>query len=250
MKKLLFAVIVISIFSIGFSTVSVNFPRRSHSGNLNQFTIYGKSNVKFDVVVFLPPEMKLIKWNVNASQANYWFESKEYKYKGRLWNAYHWYFYKGNYKLTFYSITPNETKDLDILVIWTDENGNFKEIDKKFLAYTGNIPPPICGNGICEPGENFFTCPSDCGGVVSYITIALLIIGLVVGAGSLFGFYMRKKEAEEAIESEYNIDKLVAYVKSALKAGIPEHEIKYSLYKMGWDPKVVNYIIQKVRREL
>lgn len=26
----------------------------------------------------------------------------------------------------------------------------------------GVSPPPTCGNGVCEPGENYFNCPQDC----------------------------------------------------------------------------------------
>jgi hypothetical protein len=28
----------------------------------------------------------------------------------------------------------------------------------------GDCPPPVCGNGVCEFGENSITCPADCGG--------------------------------------------------------------------------------------
>ena len=45
------------------------------------------------------------------------------------------------------------------------------------------LPPifPICGNGICEPGENWITCPEDCGGesVIKGI-ITLMIVGTLL----------------------------------------------------------------------
>ena len=249
MKKYIIAILLLSIFSISFSTyVNPIFPRRAHSETNNKFQVLCNSNTSFDVIVFLPPNMKINKWNVNSSEFNYWFESKYYNYKGKDWNAYHWHFKGGNYKIEFFSTSPEVNKDLDILVLWMDKNGNFKEIDKRFMVYTGNVPPPICGNGICENGENFFTCPSDCGGVLSYVSIILLGIGLVLGISLGITTYLRRKEYQAAIKSEYNIDKLIAYVKNAIKANVPEYEIKRILYKAGWDPKVVDYVIKKVKK--
>ena len=248
MKKYIFALLILLVFSFSFSTyVNPEFPRRSHSEVNNKFQILCGSNTSFDVIVFLPPNMKISKWDVNSSEFNYWFESKYYNYKGSYWNAYHWHFKQGDYRVVFYSTSPNIDRDLNILVLWMDKDGNFKEINKKFMVYTGNIPPPICGNGVCEKGENFFTCPSDCGGIVSYVSIVLLGVGTVLGISTGITLYLRKKEYESAFKSEYNVDKLLTYVKNALEAKVPEYEIKRTLYKAGWDPRVVDYVIKKVK---
>jgi len=43
--------------------------------------------------------------------------------------------------------------------------GKFFAIIATFLlvAISGCVQPPVCGNGICETGENQYNCPQDCG---------------------------------------------------------------------------------------
>ena len=50
--------------------------------------------------------------------------------------------------------------------------------------YKGVPPPPttsVCGNGVCEPGENWLNCPEDCGGerIVKGL-IVLVISGVII----------------------------------------------------------------------
>jgi len=53
--------------------------------------------------------------------------------------------------------------------------------------YKGVPPPPVtavCGNGICEPGENWLNCPEDCGGeriikgLIIFVIACILIIAV------------------------------------------------------------------------
>ncbi|HDD44267.1 MAG TPA: hypothetical protein ENG63_05340 [Candidatus Desulfofervidus auxilii] len=53
--------------------------------------------------------------------------------------------------------------------------------------YKGVPPPPVtpvCGNGICEPGENWLNCPEDCGGEriikgLIFLVVAIILIVIV-----------------------------------------------------------------------
>jgi len=50
--------------------------------------------------------------------------------------------------------------------------------------YKGVPPPPptaVCGNGVCEPGENWLNCPEDCGGerIIRGLVI-LVITGIII----------------------------------------------------------------------
>ncbi len=216
-------------------------------------TIYANLNVnssnKFDVVILLPHDFTFLKQSVNASQFNYWFEEKMYKYKGSEWVGLHWHFNTpGNYEISLIFIPPYVDRLDKYEIIYTTETGEFSEKIIPIRIYTGNAPPPICGNGVCEPGENMFTCPSDCGGTVSYVMDILIVVGVALSASVIMLWYMKHKKFEQELENMYNIDKLIAYIKSAFSAKIPEWKIKQNLYSTGWDPQVIDYIINKFKR--
>ena len=50
-------------------------------------------------------------------------------------------------------------------------------------VYKGVPPPPVtavCGNGICEPGENWLNCPEDCGGERIIKGLIILVIAIIL----------------------------------------------------------------------
>jgi len=50
-------------------------------------------------------------------------------------------------------------------------------------VYKGVPPPPttsVCGNGVCEPGENWLNCPEDCGGERIIKGLIILVISGVI----------------------------------------------------------------------
>ncbi len=246
--SLLLAVLLVSA-SFGFN-YTIHFPEYLHANTLINSTLNVSSTQKFDIVILLPSDFKF-KWqNVSTSEFNYWFETKKYSYEGVQWLGLHWHFNKGgNYTIAFSFLTPNVDRLDRYEMIYTTQNGTFGKKVVLIRIYTGNAPPPICGNGVCEPGENPFLCPSDCGGTVSYVIDILIIVGIALGISSFMIWYLKKQKFERSIMSMYNIDKLIAYIRSALKANVPEWKIKETLYSMGWEPKVVDYLIKKLKRE-
>ncbi len=251
MRKFGFLLLAILLFSAGFAfNLSVKIPEYMHANSEVNSTIIVNSSEKFDIVILLPKDFSFVNQKINTSEFNYWFEYKRYNYEGKSWIGLHWHIRKpGNYSISFVFTTPNVDRLDKYEVIYTTESGEFGKNTTLIRVYTGNAPPPICGNGVCEPGENAFLCPSDCGGVISYVMDILIIVGVSLTASSIMIWYLKKQKFERSIMGMYNIDKLIAYIRSAMKAKIPEWRIKQELYKMGWEPKVVDYLIKKIKRE-
>jgi len=52
----------------------------------------------------------------------------------------------------------------------------------------GCVTPPVCGNGICEAGENSSNCPADCGTELGYLDVSVsdANTGLALGGATVF----------------------------------------------------------------
>jgi len=241
--------VIIAATSYGFN-YTIDFPQYLHASHTYTVHVKINSTGKFDVVILIPEDFHFEGQNIDVGELAYYFETKGYSYEGRDWIGLHWHVRKGgNVLINFTFTTPNADKVEKYEFIYTTESGDFGKKVQLIRVYTGEVPPPICGNGVCEPGENFFLCPADCGGMKSYVLDVLIILGVVLSSASVMIWYMKKKEFERSVMNMYNIDKLIFYIRSAMKANIPEWKIKENLYKMGWEPKVVEFIINKIKRE-
>ncbi len=89
------------------------------------------------------------------------------------------------------TITYNNTHNGEIKFILTYKKGNKTDLifkDIKLMSKTGTI----CGNGICEPGENSMNCPTDCKITEKTNYISVLVISIIAVAGTGYWLWRRK----------------------------------------------------------
>ncbi len=120
--------------------------------------------------------------------------------------------------------------------------------------------PSVCGNSICESGEDENSCAKDCksnNGLILTLGIIVLIIALGV-----FGFLfirnrmIRKKYeikvgdhggASKTFKNEKDHSAVKDFVEHSLHSGQSEDKIKTSLKAKGWTEQQVSNVINEVK---
>ena len=160
-----------------------------------------------------------------------------------------------------------------IITILTPENLNIKliafdcpnSICNPAEDYLSCPEDCTCGNNKCETakGETPANCPEDCSRFPWTAFVITLIIILVAGAIKLVsvfkpGYITSLKPVQKLMamlsikqkipfSSNVELNKLVAYIKSAKDKKISEKEIKNTLAKKGWSEKQINFAFMRAK---
>ena len=114
-----------------------------------------------------------------------------------------------------------------------------------YIAENGSL----CGNKICESGEDYKKCPADCKPVWPVIKMVLIVIVcFILGLLLIWRVYaviydrmLRKK----LFKTNQNYLNILIYASSALNKGEKEYSVGEKLKKEGWKPEQVEYIMKK-----
>ncbi len=145
------------------------------------------------------------------------------------------------------------------------------------------LPAFDCPNGICNPGEDYLSCPEDCTcgnekcdkdrGETSencprdctnfpltafIVTIAIiLVIGVLSIIAALKPGYLSSLKILQKITpllhiktpklSSDELNKLNTFIKHAKIRGLTKKEISEALLKKGWKEKQVNYVLRRAK---
>ncbi len=176
MKYVSLALILLLIGNTFALTVELNAPNEVASGKQisTQIVLSGKADV-VDVGVILPKGFKMTSWNIYGIEKSNVNVSNEMVYDKKM---VHFQIKNVDGKVTLETnFITNSSGKLDFVV--TYKEGNFTSMAYK-SAYI-KITEFVCGNGVCEPGENIFNCPVDCGpqklNYILIIAFAIIAIG-------------------------------------------------------------------------
>ncbi|MEA3378142.1 MAG: hypothetical protein U9Q69_00730 [Nanoarchaeota archaeon] len=107
------------------------------------------------------------------------------------------------------------------------------------------IPGPICGDGLCEAGED--NCPEDCKEKSEFPWLIIIIIILVLAAGGLLYFYKDKIfKKKMPFPNRKNLDNLIGYIKKSKKKGKNDLQIAKILLGKGWKKIQVDYAFKEL----
>lgn len=158
---------------------NVDYPK-SFSINIQ---INPGNETTFDLVALFPVGWTVTNWSASVEGVS--LEHRDTTYMGEDVSAFRWRFddVSGNVSLNV-KVMPSGFGD-KISFVWVYPNGfSSQEFGIKMKA--------VCGNGICEPGENIFTCPSDCPYFpqMFWVVVLLIATGIAV-AGVIYREYVK-----------------------------------------------------------
>ena len=122
-----------------------------------------------------------------------------------------------------------------------------------------------CGNKICESNEDKQNCPQDCK-KLSFSFILILLILVIIGS---FGYYsyknpyfakklkldslinrfnnLRLPKTRKIFKSEAELNRIVHFIKTAKEKGVSIERIKIALADKGWSQTQINYAVGKAK---
>ncbi len=138
----------------------------------------------FDVVALLPTSWEITNWTSNVG--NIFAEHRNTQYLGEDVSAFRWKFNNINQNVTLTAkVLPKSVGKNRLMFVWTYPQGfNSNE----FMV---NVKT-VCGNNICEPGENIFNCPADCQRFpqMFWVVVLLIATGITI-AGIMYREYKK-----------------------------------------------------------
>ncbi|MBU2640055.1 MAG: hypothetical protein KKG75_05135, partial [Nanoarchaeota archaeon] len=185
-----------------------------------------------------------------------------------------------NLRFSVPSLTSKQKNEISYKIIST----NLRDISKlKTLILSQELSSSLvtinCGNGICNPGEDFITCPEDCRcgnnkcdldesetscpEDCKKFPIAILIsLVVLLGAIASFIFVIYKtpslrdklnldellskfKHKKQLFTNEEDLQKLISFIKASKAQEHTEKQISLSLTKKGWTKTQVNFALKK-----
>ncbi|MCD6575719.1 MAG: hypothetical protein J7K73_01005 [Nanoarchaeota archaeon] len=137
----------------------------------------------FDLVALFPVGWTVTNWSANFEDVS--LEHRDTTYLGEDVSAFRWRFddVTGDVNLNI-KVMPSGLGN-KVSFVWVYPSGfSSQEFGIKMNA--------VCGNGICEPGENIFTCPSDCPYFpqMFWVIVLLIATGIAV-AGIIYREYVK-----------------------------------------------------------
>ncbi len=186
-KAILFGIILILFSSVYALNIELQNPTNVASNKV--FSTYliltgGADNV--DVGIIIPENVEMKSWEIlGMPKEDVTFTKEEVRGEPML----HFKMNAVPDKITLkVDFVTNETTKIKYVV--TYKKGNFTSLAYKEANI--KIKEAVCGNGICEPGENSINCPVDCGTEkTNYILI--IIIAIIAVGGVSYWLWRRVK---------------------------------------------------------
>ena len=187
MRKEIMLVGLVLLIGISYGiTFDVKAPEyvAPNSNVSTQLVMQGSADV-VDVGIVVPKGITLNSWDIYGlpkSNVNYTVEEVYGKtmYHFKINNV-----DKQSTLVTYFKVTSSGKLDYVI----TYKYGNFTS-----MAYKSSyikLKEAVCGNGICEPGETPYNCPTDCS--INEKTNYLLITVIAILAVSGLGYWIYRK---------------------------------------------------------
>ncbi len=151
-------------------------------------------------------------------------------------------------------ILPNELKEKDIPF----ECGN--SICNPGEDYLSCPEDCHCGNKICESGEDETNCPQDCKSSTALIIFIILFVTALAG----FGYYLYKNPSlakklkielfkifkkQSPFSSQEELKKIVNFIQNSKAKGYKTEKIRKALTDKGWSKEKINYAIKKAKQK-
>ncbi|MCD6576019.1 MAG: hypothetical protein J7K73_02575 [Nanoarchaeota archaeon] len=247
--------ILISIsFAFGEVIVDREMPSSTEVGSLVNISLKLKSTTNidaFDVVEFVPHGWELVDWKVYGYDKTYVIleEIPTYTYKGKIRTAYHWSFKNGlgpSEVLLVYTLKVEEPGSQEFITVTTYPGGfNTNTTIMSVVPSKGVV---FCGNGVCELGETFSTCPQDCPKVkVEVFDITPFLIVIAVAAIVIAILYLYTKYTKKMIKRHTAVEDLRAFLKLGLARGYTLREMVNALKGAGIDTLMIEEIAKDLK---
>lgn len=139
----------------------------------------------------------------------------------------------GEYELLFTATKEGDEEE---------EEGEKEIISKHFKIIVTEIIVPVCGNGICDPGETFETCPADCPAiiVVPFAPAQFWILFVMVSAILLILWLLAALRRK--------VEDLVRYITKRIeRRGEHTSTIRHKLRDLGWMDITLDAAFKKVK---
>ncbi len=164
---------------------------------------------------------------------------------------------KPSNELTFKdSLSSSNSGDNTVIYIENSQNVEYFHIGEEETSFyispslsdiitTCNINPNCNFNSVCESGEDYKTCRTDCKpynlGIV-YLILAFILFLVVYTALQMW----YKNHYESFLFGDRNqVYNLLMYVANARARGVKDDEIKNALRDQGWSGERIAYIMKK-----
>jgi hypothetical protein len=198
LKILAMLLLVGFVFSIASAfQVKVDSPVNVSNGIFEiNISIAPEGETQFDIVELVPLSWQVVDWNSSSSVSMP--EHRIMNYMGENLSAYRWKFVNANSNVSLViKVKPSFEGDT-LTTVWTYPNG----FGSQSVSIKVN---PVCGNGVCEPGETYSSCPSDCKALMSskvglmWILITLTLLTIL---GIAYREYKRLKRRKSVKKSK------------------------------------------------
>lgn len=118
-------------------------------------------------------------------------------------------------------------------------------VSPSFSSISTNKEIEVCNfNFVCEAGEDYKNCPSDCKSVskTMFWAILFLVIAIII---SIFIYIWHKKNYEKYLfKNEVDLTNIIAFVENARKSKISDNKIRNNLLNKGWGKDQIRYAMK------
>lgn len=100
-------------------------------------------------------------------------------------------------------------------------------------------------NNICEEGENYKTCRSDCKPVFWTVFWIIVVIISMLILYTLVQIWYKLRYEEHLFGDRRNLYNLLMYIYNARSQGLSDVQIRLELKKKGWSGERITYVLNK-----